>query len=390
MASRLRRRVSQYFAAQAASTTSASTAAATGRAIKRIAGSSAGQATVQGVGAVAAFTRRNNVGHWIDVPKFEQDNFGGIPRTGVAGTSYPTKDRLNGLGVKGVFMRYDWASLEPTQGVYDFSQITTEMAQAVAIGNARGQRFGLAIWIETRSFDGSMVAPAYLSQYTTTGPNNENIVCQIWRWHPTVKARWTALVQAIAAAFDNHPNFEGICTNETAVNPADDDPLSNYSPEALRDALIHESNAIAAACTFGRHFCYLNFISGNQMAYTGQVIAAGAANGAMVLCGPDILPGKDALVERSYPHYTTYRGQLPTQCSAQMDSHHWNSTAESITIQPFDTMQSIFDYARNTLKVNYVTWTWKRTGTGYRFEHDAIVINTTKTWQPSPGWVPPP
>jgi hypothetical protein len=387
MASRLRRRVSQYFAAQAASTTSASTAAATGRAIKRIAGSSTGQATVQAVGS-SATTRRNNVGHWVDVPTFERENFGGVPRSGVSGTQYQPKDRLNGLGNKGVIMRYTWRELEPTQGNYNFTRISTELAQCLSIGTARGSRFGLIAFVGVNTFGGTLPLPAYLAQYATeeagTGAWNT------WRWNSTIRTRWAALVQAIAAQFDSHVCWEGIATSETATKAANSDPLSGYTATGFRDGLIAETNAIAAACTFGRHFFYQNFFpTAATDFHINTVVEAGIANGAMVMCGPDILPGQDSLESRVYPRFTAFRGRLPLQCSAQNDSHHWNSTLESETTGPFDTMQSIFDYARNTLKCNYVAWTWKRTATGYRFEDDAIVINTTKTWQPSPGWVPP-
>jgi hypothetical protein len=382
MASRLRRRVSQYFAAQAASAGS-SAAASTGRAVKRIAGSSAGLATVQAVGS-SATTRRNNVGHWVDVPRFEQVDFGGVPRSGVSGTQYQAKDRLNGLGVKGVVMRYRWRELEPTQGNYTFDRVTTELAQCAAIGTARGARFGLIVFIEVRAFDNVQPAPPYLQAYTSYRASDGTY--DLWRWNATVRTRFAALVQALAAQFDSHVCWEGIAVSETAT-VGDTDAASGYTPEGFRDGLIAESNAIAAACTFGRHFFYSNFLSGGT-AYLDTVVAAGAANGAMVMCGPDILPGNNSL-QPLYNRYASVNGDLPLQCSAQNDSHHWNSTAESDTIQPFDTMQSIFDYARNTLKCNYVMWTWRRSGVGYRFEHDAIVINTTKTWQPSPGWTPP-
>jgi hypothetical protein len=401
MASRLRRRVSQYFAAQAASTTSASTAAATGRAIKRIAGSSAGLSTVQAVGG-SATTRRNNVGHWVDVPTFERENFGGVPRSGVSGTSYQPKDRLNGLGVKGVIMRYTWRELEPTQNEYNFTRISTELAQCLSIGNARGARFGLIAFVGVNTFGGTLPLPAYLAQYATqefTGtPPVSTGAWNTWRWNSTIRTRWAALVQAIATQFDSHVCWEGIATSETATKDANADPTSGYTHAGFRQGLIEETNAIANACTFGRHFFYQNFFpTQSEDDNLDLVVEAGVANGAMVMCAPDILPGKDALESRVYPRYTRttplnsiapFRGRLPFQCSAQNDSHFWNTAAEA-HIAPYDTMQSIFDYARNTLKCNYVAWTWRRTGTGNRFEHDAIVINTTKTWQPSPGWTPP-
>jgi hypothetical protein len=361
--------------------------------------------------------RHNNVGHWVDVPRFEQENFGedqaavaagiaftgptqpGVPRTGVVystsgngntaggSPSYPVADRLNIAGVRGVFMRYRWRELESSQGVYTFDRVAGELAQCLAIGNARGSRFGMVVWIETRAFDNVQVAPAYLAPYTTVGPNGGNTVYQLWRWNATVQTRFAALVQALAAQFDSHPCFEGIATNETSVNPADDDVTSGYTTAGFRDALIAETNAIAAACTNGRHFFYQNFLAGGN-SQLDTVVDAGVANGAMVMCAPDILPGKLSL-DSVYARYTAFNGDLPLQCSAQNDSHHWNSALASDADPPYDSMQSIFDYGRNTLKLNYVAWTWRRTGVGNRFEDDALVIAATPTWQPSPGWAAP-
>jgi hypothetical protein len=357
--------------------------------------------------------RRTNVGHWVDVPTFERENFGGVPRAGVAGTSYPTADRLDIPGVQGVVMRYTWRELESTQGVYTFSRITTELAQCLAIGNARGKRFGLIAFVGVNTFGGTLPLPPYLSQFATQEFNSSGVATgawSTWRWNATIRTRWAALVAALAAAFDSHPCWEGIATSETATKDADSDPASGYTALSFRDGLIAETNVIANACTNGRHFFYQNFMPGGLVnGYLEDVIEAGIANGAMVMCAPDILPGKDSLETNVYPRYTrtvadgvhpVLQGRLPFQCSAQNDSHIWNTTLELEDVAPFDSMQSIFSYARNTLKCNYVMWTWKRTASGNRFGQgwlppdeprlpsDAEVIAATPTWQPSPGWTP--
>jgi hypothetical protein len=351
--------------------------------------------------------RRTNVGHWVDVPTFERENFGGVPRTGVAGTSYPVADRLDIPGVQGVMMRYTWRELESTQGVYTFNRITTELAQCLAIGNARGKRFGLIAFVGVNTFSGTLPLPPYLSHLATqefTNPTDGTPpvatgAWSTWRWNSTIRTRWAELVRELARQFDSHPCWEGIATSETATKDADSDPTSGYTALGFREGMIAETNVIANSCTNGRHFFYQNFMPGGLTnGYLEDVIEAGIANGAMVMCAPDILPGRDSLETNVYPRYTrtvadgvhpVLQGRLPFQCSAQNDSHTWNSTLESETQGPFDPMQSIFAFARNTLKCNYVTWTWKRTGAaGWHFSDDAIVIANTPTWQPSPGWVP--
>jgi hypothetical protein len=371
--------------------------------------------------------RRNNVGHWVDVPSFERENFSvdqaasaagtpqaGVPRTGVvysttgdygggrrklagASPSYPTADRLNIAGVKGAMMRYTWRELESTQNVYTFDRVAEELEQCAAIGTARGSRFGFLLFLGVNTFSGELPLPPYLSAYATNEASSDS--WNTWRWNSTIRTRFAALVQELAAQFDAHPCWEGIATSETATKAANGDPLSGYTHAGFLAGLLDETAAIAAACTNGRHFFYHNFFPiSSEDDNLDAVVAAGVANGAMVMCAPDILPGKDALESRVYPRYKrtvaapglpVFQGQLPFQCSAQNDSHHWNSTLESETTGPYDSMTSIFNFARNTLKCNYVMWTWKRTGGGSDFADDALVINATPTWTPSPGWTPP-
>jgi hypothetical protein len=381
------------------------------------------------INPAAPITRHNNVGHWIDVPDFEHDNFvvdqaalaagtpqPGVPRTGVvystsgggktAGQSpaYPVADRLNIPGVRGVMMRHPWRELERTNtpGNYFFDRVAGELAQCLAIGNARGSRFGFILFISVNSFVGGSgnPLPPYLDHLATEEAPLGRGVWNTWRWNTTIRTRFAALVQALGAQFDSHPCWEGIATNETATKAANSDPNSGYTAAGFRQGLIDETNAIASACSRGRHFFYQNFFpTTGTDSNLDLVVQAGIANGAMVMCAPDILPGKTALETRVYPRYTTFRGQLPMQCSAQNDSHIWNTTLED-EVAPYDSMQSIFSFARNTLKCNYVMWTWRRTGAGNRFGQgwlpptgprlpsDAEVIAATPTWQPSPGWTP--
>jgi hypothetical protein len=390
------------------------------------------------INPAAPITRHNNVGHWIDVPDFEHDNFvvdqaalaagtpqAGVPRTGVvystsgggktAGQSpaYPVADRLNIPGVRGVMMRHPWRELERTNtpGNYFFDRVAGELAQCLAIGNARGSRFGFILFISVNSFVGGSgnPLPPYLDHLATEEAPLGRGVWNTWRWNTTIRTRFAALVQALAAQFDSHPCWEGIATNETATKAANSDPNSGYTAAGFRQGLIDETNAIAAACSRGRHFFYQNFFpTTGTDSNLDLVVEAGIANGAMVMCAPDILPGKNALEDRVYPRYTRtttlngiapFRGRLPFQCSAQNDSHIWNSTLEE-EVSPYDSMQTIFSFARNTLKCNYVMWTWRRTGAGNRFglgwqpptgarlPSDAEVIAATPTWQPSPGWTP--
>jgi hypothetical protein len=197
--------------------------------------------------------RRSNVGHWVDVPDFEHDNFvvdqaalaagipqPGVPRTGVVystsgggktagqSPSYPVADRLNIPGVRGVMMRHPWRELESSQGVYTFDRVAGELAQCLAIGNARGSRFGFILFISVNSFVGGSgnPLPPYLDHLATEEAPLGRGVWNTWRWNTTIRTRFAALVQELAARFDAHPCWEGIATNETATKAANSDPSS--------------------------------------------------------------------------------------------------------------------------------------------------------------------
>ena len=62
-------------------------------------------------------------------------------------------------GVTGLVKRYTWASMEPSQGAYDFSELQSDLNWAAA----NGMRI-IAI-IEDKTFNGTKAGPAYLDNY---------------------------------------------------------------------------------------------------------------------------------------------------------------------------------------------------------------------------------
>ena len=248
-------------------------------------------------------------------------------------------------GVAGLMKRYTWRKLEPTPGVYDFSGIQSDLVWAQSYG------MQLIVMIEDKTFVYERPTPAYLDDRTM--PNRIGGFTVV-RWDPYVVARWKALVQAMGARFDAHPNFEGIATQETSMG-FDGAQLSalGYSPERYRDAYIDMFESALVSMPTSRVFWYQNFFAGNQ-SYIGSIAKAVGPKG-VVMGGPDVLPDDKPLLTQSYPFYKTYLGQM--HLFSQVEGICYRALHETAGYATkYWTMAELFDYARDTLNVNYMIW----------------------------------
>jgi hypothetical protein len=248
-------------------------------------------------------------------------------------------------GSVGLMKRYTWRKLEPTQGNYDFSAIQSDLAWAQSYGQQ------LFIMIEDKTFRLEDPAPGYLSSISKL---NRTGGYTMVRWSPLYTTRWKALVAALGARFDTHPNFEGIATQETALG-FDRTQLEAlaYTPEKYRDAYIDQLSSALASMPRSRVVWYQNYLVGNQ-SYIGAIAKAVGPKG-MVMAGPDVLPDRTELVAQSYPYFSQYKGwmhfgiQIEDICYS-----HLHATAGYAT--KYWTPDELFAYARDKLYVNYLFW----------------------------------
>lgn len=182
-----------------------------------------GDATAQVV--MAGSNRKFHVGHWIVMG--ENADSQALMQTAIQ------------PGVIGIMKRYAWYSMESTQGVYNFSELKSDLAWA----QAHGMR--MIAMVEDKTFNGLKAGPSYLNAYEA---KNNMGGYTIVRWNATVVARYNALIKALGAQFDKDANFEGIATQESALS-LDPAPLKqfHYTPQAYRDALISELSAASAS-----------------------------------------------------------------------------------------------------------------------------------------------
>ncbi len=248
-------------------------------------------------------------------------------------------------GVVGLVKRYTWRSLEPTQGAYQFSEVTSDLAWAAANG------MRLIMIIEDKTFVVDRPNPAYLDAYT---PRNRCGGYTMVRWNPIVVGRFNALVKAIGAKFDSNKNFEGIATQETSLS-MDAQTLNafGYTPEKYRDSYINTLSTAMVSMPTSRVFWLMNFLVGGQN-YLADIAKAVAPKG-VVMGGPDVWPDNKSLQSKVYPLYTQFNGKMPlfgqveNVCYAEP---HMTSGYKT----KYWTMPELFNYARTTMHVNYMFW----------------------------------
>lgn len=329
-------------------------------------------------------TRRYAGGHYVAISKSQRDAAGGIPNATVISDVGPVTN-----GVKAMVVRYRWNELEPSPGVYNFTRVTNEVAQCAALGVL------LFVMIEDRTYDGTNPAPTDLAGKTYIFSNGTVSGYQIWRWDPVVLARFGSLISALGAQFNYNPHLGGIATQETSIGSPNAQQIaaSGYTPAGFCSAISATNNYISVAFPNGRHLFFFNFLAGvsvdvgRQM--LGAVIAQMQKNGTIV-CGPDLVT-QGAILTRCYPIYLDYHNGVGSDVNGTTALAGSGPTAGSVQhaemagIAPAvpQTMQALYDYGVNVLKLPIIIWDWDAT----RFNHEVTdIIHANPTLAP---YVPP-
>jgi hypothetical protein len=250
-------------------------------------------------------------------------------------------------GVKGFLKTYVWRELEPSEGVYDFSEIESDL-QLVA-----SQGMQLVVQVIDKTFDGTVPTPLYLSTDQHVRMNRKGGYTAV-RWEPNVQAAMKALLQELGQSFDAHPNFEGVATQETAPGLEEADLTATaYTPEKYRDVLIDILTAAAESVPCSRVFWFQNFLPGAN-SYLDDVANAVQSLG-VVLGGPDALPDDPPLIQFVYPRYDLFQGKMPLFIQVEPAVYRHEHVDGSYPTK-YWTMQEIFEFARDDLHSNYMFW----------------------------------
>lgn len=213
---------------------------------------------------------------------------------------------LSTPGVKGIWMRFDWRTLEVGDGKFSWSVIDANME----VARRYGKKFIVAI--ADRTFDGSNPLPAYFpGKYAlwTSGGGKSGIVSK--RWDPWVYNRLIRLHKAIANRYSGSGNFGGIATSETALGNVGGD----YTVAKFRQALTQVINQTQPALKNGKLFLYMNFLKGgdsSDMRKDARVaLLKGVPHGRLSIGGPDITPDSHGMPRSASAYRIHARKTMP-------------------------------------------------------------------------------
>lgn len=264
-------------------------------------------ACVIAVGGVRGGVRR------VDAPSRQPLNFL------FSSSSNPSAFRslLKRPDIEGVQVVYNWRSLEPEKGRYDFSRIE----QDLKVVDAAHKK--LFVQVQDRFFSPQdknvpkylMTDPIYDGGITAQSdhPGEGKPLGSGWvadQWNPQVRKRFQLLLRALARRFDG--KIYGINLPETAVEvDAKRHPAGFTCDKYFQGEL---DNLRAAGADFKKSYVvqYVNFWPcewNNDHKYMSRVFAFAARHG-IGLGGPDIVPYRRGQMKNSYPFFHAYKGKL--------------------------------------------------------------------------------
>jgi hypothetical protein len=179
--------------------------------------------------------------------------------------------------VMGVVRRYYWAQLEPSEGVYDFSAIESDLEYLKAMPKPKR----LVIQLFDREYHHPTPVgfiPNYIldnprfggkegwyaengSRWYGVAPAKAGFIAR--NWDPVVMDRWIALNRAVAARFDNEPYLEAVSGQETTPGLARKLP-PDYSVEKLAGQWKRYISEVVPAFPQTNVLIYANSL-GNQV-----------------------------------------------------------------------------------------------------------------------------
>ena len=263
--------------------------------------------------------------------------------------------------ISGAQIIYVWRNLEPEEGEYDFSMIEHDLALTQARGKA------LFVEVLDRFFtpsgrhlpqyvlDGPEYGGGLARQYDNSEPGREPVPAG-WvarQWDPEVRARFQALLAALAERFDGR--IMGVILSETAVTVDRNSPPEGFDCDLYFDA--ETENILFARRAFRRSHVvqYVNFWPcgwNNARGYMTRFFELAVANNIGV-GGPDIVPWRPGQMRNSYPFIRANRDAVPLVAMAIQEPtlEYLNpQTGRPFTREEFET------FATDYLGVDIVFW----------------------------------
>ena len=260
--------------------------------------------------------------------------------------------------LRGIQVRFLWADIEKTEGVYDFKVID----QLLAGLSSRGKR--LVLQVQTKSFNPDWkLVPDYLKTakyeggqfpFSTWG-SKVHKGHNIKLWNPGVRDRLIALFAALGKRYNSHPYFEGIGMIESALGQPIS-PLTNAQQDGFYTNMltVHERMRVQ----------FPNTMTIQEMNYPRDILEKSVAKfkqlGTALGC-PDVAPQEPGLLfegskyspQGVYQHYRELSGIIPLAPTVEIINYE-NTRVDGTGHKP--TISELLTFARDQLKANYIFW----------------------------------
>lgn len=262
--------------------------------------------------------------------------------------------------ISGVQIVYSWKSLEPSQGQYDFSRIDADLAFL----EKRGKH--LFVQLQDRFFQlDARHLPRYLleePQYRgglapqRDNPGEGQPEGHGWvamQWNPAVRARFQALLTALARHVDGR--VYGINLPETAADIDQEKDRTGFNCDLYFAAEL--ANIRHARQVFRKSHVvqYVNFWPcgwNDENGYFTRFFEI-AARERIGAGGPDIVPNRPSQMKNSYPFLNRYKGKLSLVAMAVQEPTLTYTNPE--TQKPY-TREEFVAFARDYLGVDVIFW----------------------------------
>jgi len=271
------------------------------------------------------------------------------------------KDLISRPDIEGVQVIYTWRSLEPHEGVYDFTAIEDDLRELDAIDKKLWVQVQDRFFLPTarRIPDYILTHPKYdgglARQYDNAGegkPKGSGWTTK--QWNPHVRARFQALLLALADRFDGR--IHGINLPESAFDQASDAGVeTDFTCEKYFESALENMAVLGAAFRESHAVQYVNFWPcewNNNLQYMERAFAL-AAEERIGLGGPDIIPFRQGQMRNSYPFFNKYKPDLPLVAMAVQEPTLTYTNTK--TGDPF-TRDDFVEFARDYLGVDIIFW----------------------------------
>ena len=280
-------------------------------------------------------------------------------------------------GFKGLQKKYFWNKLEPSYGVYDFSEIQNDLANLARIKKQ------LVLTLQAESFITSeKLVPDYLLTNEYEGgvyPIDTGKGYNVAYYNRKVQDRLIALIEALGREFDSNPNLEAINFEETSPGRREPEWHSSYIKNYIA-GMLRVAESAKSAFPHTVIIQYVNHPESSLPLIVGALKSAGIGMG-----GPDTYQNDRYLAQGVYTYYPKISGVIPIGMG--VDYHNYQSSVGGGGPLDKPNVSSIHQFAVTKLKPNYMFWL-RRTqepSNGSNYWQDVLNYFKSFDWQNDPA-----